>query len=55
MPEEQTGAKEREHESTEVHSNGRRNALKRLGMYGLYTAPALLAVLDPVPATARVS
>jgi hypothetical protein len=30
----------------EITDEGRREALKKLGIYGVYTAPALLALLD---------
>jgi hypothetical protein len=33
------------------HAGDRRKALKAIGKFGLYTAPALLAVLDSARAT----
>ncbi len=42
-------------EQEEPISEDRRQAMKKLGKYGLYTAPALLAVLDAAQANNVVS
>jgi hypothetical protein len=36
----------------EQHGNGRRELLKKLGRYGLYTAPALLAMFATIETAA---
>jgi hypothetical protein len=55
MSQEQTerGPEKPEKESIEErYSDDRRRVLKKLGIYGLYTAPALLATLEAKPAAA---
>ncbi len=42
-------------EQEEPISEDRRQAMKKLGKYGLYTAPALLAVLDAAQAAPPIS
>lgn len=41
---------ERDVNSSEEQSISRRRAMEKLGRYGLYTAPAMLAVLDAAQA-----
>jgi hypothetical protein len=57
MSKEQTGQRvEKLHnKSEEQYSEDRRRVLKKLGTYGLYTAPIMLAMLDSAKATPVVS
>ncbi len=42
---------ERDANNSEEQSISRRRAMEKLGRYGLYTAPAMLAMLDTAQAT----
>ena len=44
-----------DNKSEEQYSEDRRRVLKKLGTYGLYTAPIMLAMLDGAKATPVVS
>ncbi len=44
-----------EADNSEKQSIDRRRAMKKLGTYGLYTAPALIAVLDAAHAAPPIS
>jgi hypothetical protein len=57
MSKEQTGQRveKLDNKTEEQYSEDRRRVLKKLGTYGLYTAPIMLAMLDGAKATPVVS